>query len=308
MLQQTTDKVLMIRPVRFYFNEETAVNNAYQVDKKEAKDLVEKRAMDEFDALVEKMKSVGIHVEVIQDTDEPYTPDSIFPNNWFSTHEDKIVVIYPMFAENRRLERKKFFADLEDILNNREYVLLDLTANEKDGNFLEGTGAMVIDRTNKRAYCTLSPRAHVEPLIEFCKALDYKPVIFEAIQDFGNGKKVPIYHTNVMMGIGEKYAVVCLESIINPVEKERVFEELSIARKEIVDIAPSQVLKFAGNVLEVKNSEGKRYTMMSKSAYDVLTEDQRAIISKSSEILYSDITTIETYGGGSVRCMIAELY
>lgn len=305
---QITNKVLMIRPAKFYFNEQTAVNNAYQVDKKEARDFVEKKAMEEFDSLVEKMRAVGIHVNVLQDSPDPYTPDSIFPNNWFSTHREKMIVLYPMFAENRRLERDKFLSKLTAIIDDKEYAILDLTENEKIGKFLEGTGAMVLDRVNKFAYCVLSPRAHMEALDEFCTALGYKPVAFEAVQDFGKGKQVPIYHTNVMMGVGERYAVICLESIINPVEKERVLSQLTKDKKEIVDIAGSQVLHFLGNVLELKNSDGKRYTMMSKSAYDALTEDQKSIIEKSSEIIYSDISTIETYGGGSVRCMIAEIF
>lgn len=308
MNKQTTDKVVMIRPSRFYYNEETAVNNAYQHNLGEAKEIVEKRAMEEFDELVKKMKNVGINVNVIQDLGIPYTPDSIFPNNWFSSHEMDKVVIYPMFADNRKLERKKFFKELINVIDEKNLEIIDLTEDEKNFSYLEGTGAMVLDRTNKIAYCTLSPRANMETLEKFCNKLNYKPLYFESVQEFKNGKKIPIYHTNVMMGIGEEFAVICLNSIENLVQKQIVIEELTTSKKEIVDISLEQVLSFAGNVIELKNREEKRYTLMSKTAYESFTEEQKKIIEKSSEIIYSDISTIETYGGGSVRCMIAEIY
>lgn len=307
MNNQITNKVLMIKPIKFYFNTETAVNNIYQKNLNEDKNIVEQKALAEFNTLLEKIRSLNIEVDVIQDTSTPYTPDSIFPNNWFSSHENNILVIYPMFAKDRRFEREKFLDNLTKVINKPNLQIIDLTYFEKDNLFLEGTGALVLDRINKIAYCSLSPRAHMESLNKFCEILNFTPVVFQAIQEFKNDR-IPIYHTNVMMGLGEKYAVICLESIENPTQKEHIIKSLTFAGKEIVDITSEQVLKFCGNVLELKSKDEKRYTLMSKSAFDNFTEEQKNIISKNSEIIYSDISTIETYGGGSVRCMIAEIF
>lgn len=307
MNNQITNKVLMIKPIKFYFNTETAVNNVYQKNLNEDKNIVEQKALAEFNTLLEKIRSLNIEVDVIQDTSTPYTPDSIFPNNWFSSHENNILVIYPMFAKDRRFEREKFLDNLTKVINKPNLQIIDLTYFEKDNLFLEGTGALVLDRINKIAYCSLSPRAHIESLNKFCEILNFTPVIFQAIQEFKNDR-IPIYHTNVMMGLGEKYAVICLESIENPTQKEHIIKSLTFSGKEIVDITSEQVLKFCGNVLELKSKDEKRYTLMSKSAFDNFTEEQKNIISKNSEIIYSDISTIETYGGGSVRCMIAEIF
>lgn len=307
MNSQITSKVLMIKPVKFYYNAQTAVNNAYQKNLEENPELVEKKALDEFDTLVNKMKNVGIEVDVIQDTSTPYTPDSIFPNNWFSSHQNNTLIVYPMFAENRRLERTKFLPNLKKLFFNETINIIDLTAFEKESKFLEGTGALVLDRINKIAYCSLSPRANEDVLNEFCKLNNYKPLKFHSAQNF-NGVSTPIYHTNVMMGVTENFVVVCLESISNLKEKEALKNSILNSKKEIIDISLNQVLKFCGNVLELKNSHGKCYTLMSKSAFEGFTKEQIDVIKKSSEIIYSDISTIETYGGGSVRCMIAELF
>lgn len=307
MNSQITSKVLMIKPVKFYYNAQTAVNNAYQKNLEENPELVEKKALDEFDALVNKMKNVGIEVDVIQDTSTPYTPDSIFPNNWFSSHQNNTLIIYPMFAENRRSERTKFLPNLKKLFFNETINIIDLTAFEKESKFLEGTGALVLDRINKIAYCSLSPRANEDVLNEFCKLNNYKPLKFHSAQNF-NGVSTPIYHTNVMMGVTENFVVVCLESISNLKEKEALKNSILNSKKEIIDISLNQVLKFCGNVLELKNAHGECYTLMSKSAFEGFTKEQIDVIKKSSEIIYSDISTIETYGGGSVRCMIAELF
>ncbi|MEG0398299.1 MAG: arginine deiminase-related protein, partial [Cetobacterium sp.] len=305
MNKQTTYKFLMIRPSKFYFNTETAVNNAYQKNLEEDPKIVEAKALVEFDNLAKKIKDSGMEINIIQDTPIPYTPDSIFPNNWFSSHSDDKVVIYPMFAPNRRLERQKFLEELIVILNDKKLEIIDLTSEEKTENFLEGTGALVLDRVNKIAYCSLSQRAHLESLNLFCKMMGYKPISFQSTQTFPDGKEIIIYHTNVMMMVGEDFAVICSDVIKNLEERETVLNQLKLTNKEIIDISQDQVLKFAGNLLEVRNKSGKRYTLMSKSAHDALTPEQLKTISKSSEIIYSDITTIETYGGGSVRCMIA---
>jgi hypothetical protein len=307
MNSQITSKVLMIKPTKFYYNVETAVNNAYQKDLKEDPNLVQTRALNEFDSLVEKIKSVGIEVDVINDTSTPYTPDSIFPNNWFSSHQDGKLIIYPMFANDRRLERTKFLSNLKEIQNKTSITVLDLTYFEKDDKFLEGTGALVLDRINKIAYCSLSPRANEDVLKEFCNLTNYKAIKFHSVQNINN-ILTPIYHTNVMMGVTENFVVICLDSITDLKEREKVITSISNSGKEIINITLNQVLKFCGNVLELKNLKGDRYTLMSKSAFQGFTKEQLEIIKKSSEIIFSDITTIETYGGGSVRCMIAELF
>lgn len=307
MNSQITSKVLMIKPVKFYYNAQTAVNNAYQKNLEENPELVEKKALNEFDTLVNKIKNVGIEVDVIQDTSTPYTPDSIFPNNWFSSHQNNTLIVYPMFAENRRLERVKFLPSLKKIYENESINIIDLTSFENEKKFLEGTGALVLDRVNKIAYCSLSPRANEDVLEEFCKLTNYRLLKFHSTQNFNN-KETPIYHTNVMMGVTENFVVVCLESISDLKERENLKNSILNSKKEIIDISLNQVLKFCGNVLELKNSQGKCYTLMSKSAFEGFTKEQIDVIKKSSEIIYSDISTIETYGGGSVRCMIAELF
>lgn len=299
-------EVLMIKPCNFNFNEETAVNNAYQKNEKEAREKIEKTAISEFDALVKKIEDNGVKVHVLMDTPCPYTPDSIFPNNWFSTHVGKVVT-YPMFAENRREERNKFINQVMEILGLEEKDRIDFSDFEKEGLYLEGTGALVLDRANKYAYCTLSPRASEKVLMEFCKKLDYKPVVFKAYQEF-SGKEISIYHTNVMMGLGEKFAVICLSAIKDKKERDMVEDTLKKSGKKIVDITFDQVSHFAGNVLEVMNENGEKIVLMSESAYKALTDEQKLIIEEESKILYSPIPTIETYGGGSVRCMVAEIY
>lgn len=304
MEKQVTNEVLMIRPKKFYFNYETAVNNAYQKNLNEKEEEVEKRALLEFDNLVDKIEKAKIKVNIIQDIDTPYTPDSIFPNNWFSTHRDKKIMLYPMFAENRRDERKKFLNNLRAVMDKEEKIV-DLTYFESENIFLEGTGALVLDRKNKRAFCSLSQRANKEVLKCFDKELGYNSVIFKSYQTFDN-RKVPIYHTNVMMGICEKFAVVCFEAIDDLEERKKVSEALS--SREIIEISLEQVLKFCGNILELESIDGKRYTLMSKTAFEGFEKKQKEVIEKYTEIIYSDISTIETYGGGSVRCMLAEIF
>lgn len=302
---QITDRVLMIKPVRFYYNAQTAVNNAYQKDLQEDPNLVEKRALNEFDSLVNKMKDVGIHVNVIQDTSTPYTPDSIFPNNWFSTHEDGTLVLYPMYAENRRLERTPKILDF--VKDREDLKIIDLTKNEKEGKVLEGTGSMCLDRKNRIAYASLSKRTNKDLFEEFCKMMDYKPVSFSGKQTI-DGKQSPIYHTNVLMAIGEEYVLIFLDSIVDEKEKEMVRKSILNSGKELIEITEEQTNHFLGNALELRKKDGNKVLVMSKSANDILREDQRKIIEKSAEIIYSDIPTIERYGGGSVRCMLAEFF
>ena len=303
MNNQVTDKIVMVRPIKFYFNHETAVDNHYQNFNNEDTTEIQKRALKEFDILVEKLLSKGVQVNVIQDTVEPSTPDSIFPNNWFSSHEEGFLFFYPMFAENRRKELEKFRENIYTIVAKKSLNIVDYSLKAKDNIFLEGTGSIVLDRKNKKAYCSLSQRSNKNLFEIFCKEINYKPIIFSSFQD----KKI-IYHTNVMMSIGENIAIVCLDSIPEKRERENLINELKKDKKEIVEISLEQVKKFLGNTLELKGKDGKRFIVMSETAYKSLTENQKNMILKDTEIIYSDVSTIEYYGGGSVRCMIGEIF
>ena len=307
-MQQITNTLLMIRPVAFRMNEQTAVNNYYQEEIPDASNVeIQEKARKEFDDFVEKLRSVGVSVIVVEDTLIPNTPDSIFPNNWISFHQDGTVAIYPMFAENRRLERRE---DILDLLEEKGFVIkdvVDYTSAEDEEIFLEGTGSLLLDRVHKKAYCALSPRADEDLFIEFCEDFEYDPVIFHAYQTV-DGKRELIYHTNVMMALGEKFAVICLDSIDDKSEKKNVIAHLRMDGKEIIAISEEQVAHFAGNMLQVIGKNDERFTVMSEAAYRSLTPQQIATIEKSSTILYSDLTTIETAGGGSARCMMAEVF
>ncbi|MFK7049175.1 arginine deiminase-related protein [Flavobacterium davisii] len=307
-MQQITNSILMIRPVSFRMNEQTAVNNYYQ--KKEDTVLpatITAKAQQEFDALVRKLRQVGVHVTVVEDTTDTDTPDAVFPNNWISFHENGEVVLYPMFAENRRLERRE---DILDILEEQGFLIqdvMDYTLAEEDNVFLEGTGSMILDRVHQKAYCALSPRADEELFIEFCEDFEFTPVLFNAFQTV-NDKRELIYHTNVMMAIGETFAILCSECIDDKAEKKNLVENLKKDGKEIIYISESQVNAFAGNMLQVKGDNDKTYLVMSESAYDGLNKMQIAQIEKHTTILYSNLETIEMYGGGSARCMMAEIF
>lgn len=307
-MNQTTNSILMIRPVAFRMNEQTAVNNYYQkVLDGLSPATVNAKAQEEFDTFVTKLRIVGVHVIVVDDTLNPDTPDSIFPNNWISFHESGDVVLYPMFAENRRAERRE---DILDILEDNRFVIneiMDYTSAEADGFFLEGTGSIILDRENGKAYCALSPRADEELFIEFCEDFEYSPVIFEAFQTV-NGERKLIYHTNVMMCIGDTFAVVCADCIDDKKERKMVLDSLKGDEKEIILITEDQVNTFAGNMLEVKGSDDRRYLIMSSSAHQSLTKKQIAQLEEHVTILSSSLDTIEACGGGSARCMMAEIF
>ena len=305
MKKNITNKILMVRPALFAFNEETAVNNYYQKRDNKTVQEIQNSALIEFDKMVEKLKSIGIDVKVIQDTKEPHTPDSIFPNNWFSTHYSNTVVLYPMFAENRRLERTDGIYDFFDNVDNLNVV--DYSSLEKENIFLEGTGALVLDRKNKKAYCSLSKRADEKLLDIFCEDAGYKKIAFHSYQTINDERK-SIYHTNVMMAMGENYAILCADSIDDLEERAKVIGELEKDEKEIVYISEQQVENFLGNTIELVNNEGVNICIMSATAYSVLTDEQKSIIEKYDVILPVDVHTIEKYGGGSARCMIAELF
>ncbi|MBL4662784.1 MAG: amidinotransferase [Flavobacteriaceae bacterium] len=305
-MSQITNTILMIRPVSFRMNEETAVNNYFQGKIELTSANVNARAQDEFDTFVEKLRAVGVNVIVEDDVLEFDTPDSIFPNNWVSFHRNGTVGLYPMFAENRRRERR------EEIINRLEAEgflvegFMDYTSAEEEGIFLEGTGSILMDRVDQKAYCALSPRADEELFIEFCEDFEYDPIVFTAYQTF-NGKRLPIYHTNVMMALGDNLAVICLDSIDDAAEKKNVVKQIKQSGKEIVTISEEQMHQFAGNMLQVNGVDGK-YMVMSKAAHDSLNPKQIATIEKHCEILSSDLTVIETCGGGSARCMMAEIF
>ena len=298
----------MIRPVAFRMNEQTAVNNYYQkVLDGLLPATVNAKAQHEFDTFVEKLRSVGVDVTVIDDTLDPDTPDSIFPNNWISFHENGDVAMYPMFAENRRAERRE---EILDILEEKGFVInniVDYTSAEEDGFFLEGTGSLLLDRENSKAYCALSPRADEELFIEFCEDFDYAPVIFEAFQTVDGERKL-IYHTNVMMCLGETFAVICADCIDDKKERKMVLDNLKENNKEVILITEAQVNSFAGNMLEVRGTNDKRYLVMSAAAHQCLTAKQIEQLEKHAEILSSSLDTIEACGGGSARCMMAEVF
>ena len=307
-MNQTTNTILMIRPVAFRMNEQTAVNNYYQkVLDNLLPATVNAKTQEEFDAFVKKLQAVGVNVIVVDDTLSPDTPDSIFPNNWISFHETGDVVLYPMFAENRREERRE---DVLDILEDNGFVIneiMDYSSAEEDGFYLEGTGSIVLDRENGKAYCALSPRADEELFIEFCEDFEYSPVIFEAFQTV-NGERKLIYHTNVMMCIGDTFAVICADCIDDKKERKMVLDSLKGDEKEIILITEAQVNNFAGNMLEVRGSDDRRYLVMSSSAHQSLTKKQIAQLEEHVTIVSSSLDTIEACGGGSARCMMAEIF
>lgn len=296
----------MIRPVRFAYNTQTAVNNAFQNDPQFAHQdddvQIQQNAQQEFDAFVEKLRAAAIPVMVIEDTAEPHTPDSIFPNNWITTHSDGTVVLYPMFAENRRLERKESVMELiqHSFHSDRQ---IDLTGYEGSDRFLEGTGSFILDRPNKLAYACLSPRTDEGIFREFCQQLGYRPVVFHAFDEAG----AAIYHTNVMMCIADRYAVINLSSIPKG-EREMVRSTLLSSGKKIVEITQDQMNQFAGNMLQVFNHRGESFLVMSSQAYHSLDEIQLRDLEALDPIIHSPLDTIESNGGGSARCMLAEIY
>jgi len=306
-MNQITNTILMIRPVSFRMNEQTAVNNYFQEDIDMKNVEINLMAQQEFDAFVSILKSKGVNVIVVNDTVEPDTPDSIFPNNWISFHANGTIGLYPMFAKNRRQERRE---DILDILEEKGFIIndiVDYTAAEEEGVFLEGTGSILLDRVNEKAYCALSERADEELFIEFCEDFEYTPVIFNAYQTV-DGTRMPIYHTNVMMCMAEEFAVICLDAIDDKKEKKNVLNHLKQDHKKIVDITEEQMHHFAGNMLQVIGKEDKRYLVMSTAAYNSLTHAQIKDFEKYSEIIHSSLEIIEACGGGSARCMMAEVF
>jgi len=307
-MQQITNTILMIRPINFRMNEQTTVDNYYQkgLDNISPK-VINSQAQEEFDVLVDKLNNIGVHVVVISDTNKFDTPDSVFPNNWVSFHSNGIVGLYPMFAENRRFERREdVFLELENqgfLINN----IVDYTSAESEEVFLEGTGSLLLDRKNRKAYCALSARADEELFIEFCEDFEYTPIVFHAKQTV-RGKREAIYHTNVMMCLGETFAVICLESLDDKKERKNVLNHLREDGKEVIIISETQVNSFAGNMIQVRGKDNQPYLVMSQAALDSLSEAQIRIIKSHCDIISSSLDTIEACGGGSARCMMAEVF
>ena len=304
--QQSASAVLMVRPMRFQSNPETAECNKFQGAPDPSTARAEQAAaLEEFDGLASALRDAGVEVHIVDDTDEPHTPDSVFPNNWVSFHADGTVVLYPMMAVNRRGERRlDVLEDLSASSGFRVDRTVDLSAHESEGRFLEGTGSLVLDRINRIAYACLSPRTHLDLLGEFGQRLDYDIVVFDA-HDAGG---TPIYHTNVLMCLGERFAVICAEAIVGETRRKDVLKQLEQGGREVVTIGHEQMSAFAGNMLELENSAGDRLLVMSSRARDSLSESQEARLSKYATLLSTSISQIEDSAGGSVRCMLAEIH
>ena len=302
---QTASTVLMVEPIAFGYNAQTAENNYFQVEQKDAD--IQTKALEEFNNFANKLKSKGINVISIKDTLEPHSPDSIFPNNWVSFHNDGKVVLYPMFAPNRRVERRTDILETLKVKGFEITEIEDLSHFENQQKFLEGTGSMIFDHEHKIAYGSVSLRLDEELFRQFCQKFGFRPVVFHSYQNAGD-QRLPIYHTNVMMCVADKFVVICLDCIDDELEREKVQEVIKSTQKEIIEISEDQMQQFAGNMLQVQNEAGEKFLVMSESAYRSLTAQQISAIEKYCEIIYSDLNTIETNGGGSARCMLAEVF
>ena len=302
---QTASTVLMVEPIAFGYNAQTAENNYFQVEQKDAD--IQTKALEEFNNFANKLKSKGINVISIKDTLEPHSPDSIFPNNWVSFHNDGKVVLYPMFAPNRRVERRTDILETLKVKGFEITEIEDLSHFENQQKFLEGTGSMIFDHDHNIAYGSVSLRLDEELFRQFCQKFGFRPVVFHSYQNAGD-QRLPIYHTNVMMCVADKFVVICLDCIDDELEREKVQEVIKSTQKEIIEISEDQMQQFAGNMLQVQNQAGEKFLVMSESAYRSLTAQQISAIEKYCEIIYSDLNTIETNGGGSARCMLAEVF
>jgi len=302
---QTTDTIFMVRPFSFRSNEETAVNNFFQ-SQEVNQDNIADLALAEFDNFTRLLKSAGIKIITLQDQGLKNTPDSIFPNNVISFQPNQ-VILYPMFAKNRRLERSlNYLGQLENLGYHFDKVI-DYSIYEDQNKFLEGTGVLILDHTYRIAYCAISDRSNLELLNIYCEDQQYKPISFHAGQTV-HGKLLPIYHSNVMMSIGTNFCLICMETIKSEDEKNMLLQSFSNTRKEVIEISENQMNHFAGNILEVKNREQEPIICMSTQAFESLNEEQIKQLEKFGAILHAPLYTIEKYGGGSARCMMAELF
>lgn len=302
--KQTTNHILMVHPAHFGFNPETAASNAFQIQDLSPKpEDISRSAVEEFDAFVASLRSEGVDVIVVQDTDQPVKPDAVFPNNWVTFHEDGTVVTFPMLSEARRLERRE---DILQSLGERFEISrrIHLEAYEQQGKFLEGTGSMIIDRLNGLVYACASPRTNPDLLAEFAQVMGYQPVVFKAVDAEG----IEIYHTNVMMAMGNDFVVICRSSIASAGEWATLENHFKETGKEIVEISLPQMMSFAGNMLQVRGKDNEPLLVMSSEAYQSLEKRQIEQLERHTRILHHPIPTIERYGGGSVRCMMAEVF
>ncbi len=303
-MSQTTHNLLMIRPKNFGFNQETAANNSFQTnDQSLDEKTISTLAVKEFDDFVAKLRYKGINIEVFEDTDNPKKTDAVFPNNWISMHDNGMIMTYPMYSPNRRKERRR---DIIEALTEKYKVSKDYTFEhyEEEGFYLEGTGSLILDRENKIAYANLSQRTDLQLFEKWSVLIGYRKIHFLA----KDRNQQDIYHTNVMMALGSDICIICLECIPESKEKEELLQSLTMTNKIIIDISLNQVEKFAGNMLEVNNKNGKKIMVMSSTAFNALTAEQVSTIEQYVEIIVGDIPTIEKYGGGSVRCMLGEIF
>ncbi len=301
---QTTDTILMVRPANFGYNAQTATNNSFQNSEGATNyEAIKAQAQAEFEGLASRLREVGVNVVIVEDTQTPVKPDAVFPNNWVSFHDDGQVFLYPMYAENRRLERRR---DVVESLNDRFEVtnITDLSLHEADSRFLEGTGSMIIDRENQVIYACISPRTEESLFYQYCDAVNYQPVVFHSVDRSGGD----IYHTNVVMALGETFVVICMETVKDTAERDLLYQCFEDTAKEVVEISLEQLEHFAGNMLQVRNTQGDTFLVMSEQAFKSLTPAQISQIEEHTQILHAPLYTIETFGGGSARCMLAELF
>ena len=298
----------MVRPANFKSNPETKINNHYQVGLENVLPAtLQQKALKEFDDYVDQLKAIGVNVIVVEDHKERNTPDAVFANNWISFHENGNVGLYPMFAKNRRLERRE---DVLDTLESKGFVIndvIDYTSAEDEGFYLEGTGSIVLDRQNRKAYCALSARTDEDLCIEFCEDFEFTPVIFKATQTV-NHKRELIYHTNVMLSIGNTFAIVCLDCVEDKKERKNLLKHLKSDGKHVINLTEAQVASFAANAIQLTNNKQESFLIISTLAYNALTASQIKSIEAHTNIVSVNLETIETYGGGSARCMITEIF
>ena len=309
VMSQITNNILMVKPTGFTYNAETAENNHFQnpISSQNQKQISE-NALREFDNMVYKLDGKGVNITIVDPKDNHLNPDAVFPNNWFSIHKDGTRILYPMFAKSRRKERDlEIFTSLEKNLNFKIKSTIDLTIYEQENLFLEGTGSMILDREYKIAYAALSERTSKKILIDFGQKMNYNIVYFNAFHKVNN-QKSPIYHTNVMMCLGDYFSVICLETIPDKFEKANVLDSFEETNKKVIEITVSQMNNFAGNMLQLLGAKNSPIIVMSQSAFESLEKSQVKNLEKFGEIVFSNLSTIENYGGGSARCMIAELF
>ena len=302
---QTAKTVLMVEPIAFGYNSQTAENNYFQKEQKETD--IQEKALQEFNNFAAKLREKGINVITVKDTLNPHSPDSIFPNNWVSFHEDGTVALYPMFALNRRVERRPEILERLKDEGFKINTVEDFSPFENEEKYLEGTGSMIFDHDYKIAYGSVSLRLDEELFRNFCAKFAFTPIVFHSYQNVGD-QRLPIYHTNVMMCVAEQFVVICLDCIDDEMEREKVQEVIKSSNKELIEISEDQLQQFAGNMLQVQNEEGDKFLVMSETAYKSLTKEQVERIENYCGIIYADLNTIETNGGGSARCMLAEVF